>query len=184
LRGLKPGEGLGEWERKSYKRLFIVKPGLYWPDKPRSSEFRLKTRGLSQSVVIPRIPVFHRKWKRWLDREIAGRGRFALPVVPLMSDLFIGLRLAYRLGDLAKGAMWQQRTLNISFDWSDKRGRLRLSHDRKHVIVEALSGSLTAVSMPYRPGLARPEWADEFEADRMLVEDMPDALELTPPYID
>jgi hypothetical protein len=177
------GEGMGQWERKRYRSLFLVKPGLYWPSRPHTAEFKLKSRGLSQSIVIKHTLEFQAAMRRYIKAELKGTYH-KIPKVEIIPDLFIGLRLAYRLGDLEAAASWIRKPVFISFDWLDKRGRMRVSLDRKHLILDPLPGSIAAHSNAYRKGAAKPEWADELELDRLHIEDMPDAVELTPPYVE
>jgi hypothetical protein len=183
LDGLDLGEGLGQWERTDHERLFVVKPGLWWPPRPRSAEFKFKSRGLSQSLIVKHIGGLERAFRRYIEAEAAGRFH-AFPRVKIISELFVGLRLALRLGDLDSAARWIDRPIHISFEWLDKRGRMRVSIDHKHLILEPLDGTIAAQSRVYLAGYARPRWTDELEAERMHFEDHPDAVEVTPPSVE
>lgn len=181
---LDAGEGLGQWEVKSYPRLFIVRPGLYWPPKPRkaagkpASGRKLKTRGLSAKFFEPRVGAFERAWRAYVphafDREP--------PVIPVEVETFVGLRLAFRLGRPADACQWITKSVDCRFSWTDKRSAdFAHTGDGAGLILGSKAGEPGAYSMHYEAG-GKPATSDLFELDRMLFEAMPDHVDLSPPH--
>jgi hypothetical protein len=124
IEGLDRGEGLGQWEVKSFPSLFIVRPGLYWPSgdayKPAGG-YKPKTRGIGVKFLEPLIPAFETAWREWmlLGRHIGQPP----PTIPVPVTAFVGIRLAARLNDASQKCQWIDRDLKMTFNWKDKRGR-------------------------------------------------------------
>ena len=189
LTPVEAGDGLGLWEIKTHRKLFIAQPGLYWPPKGR-----VKTRGIAPRFFEPMVPQFHRAWSTYLrkvrkvDGDIVegwGTHVHPPPVVLVEVVTFIGLRLAMHrktYGDVCK---WLKNTRLISFDWKQKRFGLGEVHQRS-LILDPKAGDRAATSLVYTPAV-RPDWIDKVETaqaieDDLIFEAMPDPVDLTPPF--
>jgi hypothetical protein len=188
---------LGAWSAKTYPKLFIVRPGLYW------APGKLKSRGISPKffTVINEDGSTHdvrddfeHAWKdyaRHAPDMLYGAGRSGAvlgvatfgeiarpPIVTVNVDVFVGLRLAYRRGDLQSACQWQSVPRKQSFDWRAKRGN-NAEWQGMQAVLWPKGGSPTATSHAYHSasveGQGLPEGAEQWEVDRMLFEAMPDA---------
>lgn len=182
------GERLGQWECKTYKSLFVVRPGLYWPPKPRGKAWRIKSRGLSPRFFESRCATFQRRWRSYLRRSDVGEPEPSspdTPVVPVPVETFIGLRLAFRLGKPDMACQWVRKAIECRFAYHDKREGATFTRDRKGLILGSKAGSPSAYSTHYEPGSKRPSWVEAWGDERnleMLTEAMPDVVDLTPPW--
>lgn len=181
---------LGKWTIKEYPQgIFIVRPGLYW------TASKIKSRGISVRFLRDAIPAFETAWKDYAKDEPDAFMRPA-PIVIVNVDVFVGLRLAYRRGDLKQACQWQSVDRKQSFDWGDKRapggtwqGGVKSSSfasARTHIVLDPLMGSSSAVSHAYAPpkdydALGLPDGAEEWQRERMLFEAMPNADEYLSP---
>lgn len=179
------GDDLGDWERKRYRSLFVVQPGVYWPPRPRgkaASAWKVKTRGLSPSYFAPHAAAFESAWRAYLRRE--DYWRTAPPSVPVATTVFMGLRHAYKTQNLDLACHWIEDVRQFRFNWAAKRERAEPSPDRRHMILGPRAGSLGRQSLAYKPrndeGAAT--LGDDFERDRLLFEEQPNGLDLTPPF--
>lgn len=177
------GDGLGQWEVKTHKSLFIVQPGVYWP--PKSNGWRIKTRGISPKFYEPAVPAFQAAWSRYMRkrRRVFGSSTVDPPAVPVAVTAFIGLQLAMHRKAYDDVCKWLKTKRLISFAWEEKR-----SHDEIHngsLVLDAKPGDRDAASICYTPQ-ARQDWADEAFAgrrdDELLFDAMPDVVDLTPPF--
>lgn len=198
---LKKGEALGQWEVKRYPKLFIVRPGLYWPPRPRTPKlsasglqkparkWKLKSRGLSPKFFEPRVAAFQRAWRAYMTRDYAQGA--APPMVEVEVETFIGLRLAYRLKRPGLACQWVKRTFNstdwppirCTFDWHAKREGDAPTADGRALILGSKEGSAAAHSLAY-DGSALMPWVEPIETDHMIFEAMPDPVELSAPFTD
>lgn len=183
------GNRLGQWEVKQFPSLFIVRPGLYWPPD-RKGNVRGKTRGLSPKFFEPLIPKFEQAWDDWLatpsllpcfDKRSALPDPTTVPVVPVPIETFVGVRLALRLNDPAQACQWIKRDVQVRYSWVDKRAGVKRLGDA--LMLGALSGDPEAHSHHYDPGAVL-QTSAAFELDRMLIEALPDYLEIGPPRTD
>jgi hypothetical protein len=177
---LDKGEGLGQWEVKDYPRLFVVRPGLYWPPRKAKEARRLKTRGLSAKFFEPRCGAFERAWRGYIPTALDNWT--GPPIVGVEVETFVGLRLAFRLGRPADACQWIKKTIECKFEWSgDKRAGFAHTLDGKGLILFSKAGSPDAHSAHYEPGAGLAS-AGQFELDRLLFEAMPDHVDLSPPH--
>jgi hypothetical protein len=184
------GDGLGQWDVKIHKGLFIAQPGLYWA--PRGDSHRVKTRGISPKFFAPMVPQFHRAWSGYLRRQTRFENSVAdilagnAPVIPYVivkTTIFVGIRLAMHrraYGDLCR---WLPNPRMISFDWKEKRGLAAIAG--RSLILQPKPGN-GAVSIAYTPQV-RPNWIDKVETSQRIDDDlayeaMPDPIELGPPF--
>jgi hypothetical protein len=202
---VKAGGGLGEWSRETYPSLFIVQPGLYW------AAGKIKSRGVSPVTIKKFAPDFEAVWSRWAanradydnayeilrDRiataddpvkaEMLAMRAWAAPLYPLVKivfDAFIGLRLAAHWGKPELAGTWMEMERKISFDWSGKRDSdHEWSADGKAVILGSRRGSPYEHSAHYTAG-GTLTTAESWEAERMLFEAMPGAAELIELFTD
>jgi hypothetical protein len=177
------GDGLGQWGHKTYPSLFVVQPGLYWP--PKSDDWRVKSRGLSPKFFESRTHEFEAVWEayRTNTENQAAFEEFLGPRPPSVAvtfPVFVGLRIAAHWGRPDMAGQWIEETRRISFDWAGKRGW----HNwlGKAVILSCPSGESLAHSARYTPS-GKLSTSDTFEIDRMLIEAMPEPLDLTPPHL-
>ena len=189
------GDGLGQWGIEHYPELFIVQPGLYWP--PPSKDWRVKSRGLSAKFFEPRVGAFEAAWRDYAEggeTQSVGRseGRPSFdelcpwggpsPAVTVEFPIFVGLRIAHHWGKPEKAGQWIEQSRKISFDWRAKRGAHTWAPDRSHAILDSDAGDILAQSARYSAA-GKLETSDVFDIDRMLIEAMPDTIELSAPFI-
>lgn len=183
------GEGLGEWEHKTHRSLFIVRPGLYWPPRPRDKAWSIKTRGLSPKFFEPMVPTIRRRWAGYVKR-VERVGLFApSPSIPVNVTTFVGLRLAQHLNKPQLACQWIDRTLNLRFE-CDSGGKR--SHDRWHrapgkpgagcLILGSLAGDPQLRSASYKAGKLL-STSGPWEEERLYMEAMPDPVDLSPPFM-
>ena len=180
------GEKLGQWEIKTYPSLFIVRPGLYWPPPSGATgkgaeKAKLKTRGLSPKFFEPRVAAFESAWGDYMKDHGKLLGATPAPRIGVTVDTFIGLRLAYRMAKPGAACQWERKTIDCTFDWTDKRRHAIPSRDRDSLILEPRPGNPLDVSTTYDPAKASPVMS-KFAEDRMLWEAMPDYVDLSPPF--
>lgn len=177
---LKLGGGLGQWDKKRHRSIFIVRPGLYWPPKPRTKKWKLKTRGLSIRFFEPCVPLFRKAWRGYARR----RDLLGPPIVPVPIRTFVSLRLAFHLNRIGDACKWiDDKVLNISFNAADKRGRSEWSIDGRHEILHSLAGTHAVASVTYDKA-GKLASALDWEDERMWLEALPDPIDLAPPFID
>ena len=181
IAGLDLGEGLGQWEAKRFASIFIVRPGLYWPQggaQAVAGNRKLKTRGLSPKFFEPLIPAFEAAWTRWLDD---GADAMFPPMVPVPIETFVGVRLALRLKDPGQSCQWIKRNVECKFAWKDKRrGTIR---NGDALCLGSLPGGADEHSHHYDANSALAS-STIFDMDRMIFEAQPDFLDLGAPYAD
>jgi DNA polymerase type B, organellar and viral len=176
------GPGLGQWDPKTYPRMFVVKPGLYWPPKSSGAKLKLKSRGLSPKFFEPRIPAFRATWLahvRDCRRYSIAIARPA-PAVVVEVETFIGLRLAYRAGRLDELCRWKKLPMLISFDWRDKRGLATL--DGLSFVLAAKPGDRRALSLAYERDPKPIEGAPDWREQEIQFEAMPEFVDLSIPW--
>jgi hypothetical protein len=183
---LELGGGLGQWEHKAHRSLFIVRAGLYWPPKPRDKKWTVKTRGLSPKYFEPMVATFRRSWSTYCRRaQRLGRGwsHHFSPHLAVKVTTFVGLRLALHMGRPELACQWIERPLNLRFecDSGGKRGRHRWH--KRSLILAARAGDDRLWSATYEPGKPLAT-AAQWDAERIALEAMPDPPELSPPFVD
>jgi hypothetical protein len=197
IAGLDVGKRLGQWGRKRYARLTIVKPGFYWPPKPRTRAWRLRSRGMPGKVLEGYVPAFQKAWRAYLaeekrrstDRYVWGGERGIIPpkapraTVDITLPIFVSLRLALHEGRPELGCQWIERTKSQSFNWTDKRAGATFSPDGKSLILGAKNGNQIDPSSSYDAATGKlgvtmlDAWGQiEFEA-------MPDPIDTGPPFV-
>lgn len=188
---LRYGSGLGEWEAKQHKRLFICQPGVYF------GASRPKTRGVPVSILREHVGRFERDWRTWcLSPELQAKGP---PIVKVPVPLFVGLRLAHARGKAARergetvpdGAVacrWMDGRKHppghpchvlpreFSFDWSRKRASEPHWEGRFCVRTMPAAGAPDLVSVPHSENKA---WS-LLNTDRMEFDDQQDHIDLSP----
>jgi hypothetical protein len=171
------GTKLGQWEHTPHPSLFIVRPGLYWPPKPRDKAWKLKTRGVSEKFLVKKIPRFRAAWRAYWKR------RHTSPIVKVKMDTFIGLRLALHLNKPELACQWIERTMHLTFECAstNKRGARRWLG--KSIIMGPLDGHPTRASHVYKPDQLLTT-GEPWEEERLWLEAMPDPIDLGPPHID
>ena len=196
---LDQGDGLGQWEHKRHRNLFIVRPGLYWPPKPRGKARAIKSRGVSAKFFEhPKvIRKFRRVWSDYVRAKQSGRGADLFlarmldghvrpirpPVVQITIEAFIGHRLALHQGKPELACQWITAPRNQSFECHNSGKRSPGRIQGKAMILLPLRGDDRFKSATYQPATLLAT-ADAFEDDRMLFEAMPDPVELSPPFVD
>jgi hypothetical protein len=192
-RALPIGEGLGQWEHKQHRSLFIVRPGLYWPPRPRNKAWSVKTRGLSAKFFEPIVGNFRRAWSAYYRtwhgpkltriRKRGGWWHLFPPTVPVTVTTFVGVRQAINLRRPELACQWITRELRFSFECGStaKRGRQRWRG--KSVILAPLNGDERMHSATYEPGKLLAT-AAPWENERLFLEAMPDPLDLSPPFVE
>lgn len=172
------GEHLGAWEQTILDSLMIVQPGLYWsPDKRKR-----KSRGLSGRFFEEpgRTESFEAAWR---DFQAAENSALTpeFPRVPVPVPGFIGLRLALSRNKPALAGTWINDTREISFDYRNKRdGHIW----RDGAIITGIKrGSPGLISLPHRDFLAG-GGAELWEAQRLMLEEQPDFVDLSTPWKD
>lgn len=175
--------GLGRWEQKIYPRLFIVRPGLYWPPRPRDgSKWQIRSRGLSPKFFEPKAAHFEKAWRRFA--RAAQPNWLNPPAVTLAVPVFVGLKLAYRRGALAQACQWLEVPGRFSFAWHTKRVHSTFDKARRALILEPIEGTAGAHSETYDSAERRRQRQLElFELTDNnvgeLLEAMPDPVELS-----
>jgi hypothetical protein len=192
------GEGLGQWERKQHRSLFIVRPGLYWPPKPRNKAWQVKSRGLSPKFFEPMVPRFRRTWSDYIRRKRSGKGvdlQLALwmdghlkpivpPVVQVSVTTFVGHRLALHLNKLQLACQWITHPHRQSFECHNGGKRSAGKVHRKAIVMPPLTGDEFKRSATYEPGKVL-STADPLPSENMMwFEAMPDPIELSAPHVD
>jgi hypothetical protein len=191
IAGLDIGTGLGQWEVKSFPRLFIVRPGLYWPPRPTGKAahaFKLKTRGISRKFFENYISTFERAWVAY--RKKADPRMHETPIVRVKVDLFIGLRYAYKSGNISQACQWVEREIEVRFGDQGPKGHAKRAGPNwgpgLSLVLGSKAGSPSKFSKHYeRVGTVDPADADlvaGFEMERELFEAMPDAVDMSAPF--
>ncbi len=126
------GDGLGQWEAKVWRDLFVVQPGVYW--SPSKQEKSLKSRGAPRSVIGDATPRFVAAWSELQERLCAAEFRQRrleerlFPTVPVAVRVFYGCRLALHRNKPWLAGKWEDVERQESFEWRTKR-------DPKHINV-------------------------------------------------
>jgi hypothetical protein len=176
------GEGLGQWEHKRHAGLFIVRPGLYWPPKPRGKKHSIKSRGLSAKYFEPMVPRFRRAWAAFMRRRDRLDGLFA-PVLPVRITTFVGARLALHLNKPALACQWITRDVHIRFE-SDSGGKRQvIGWQGGAQLLGSLAGDDTRRSATYQAGKLL-KTAGPWEDERLYLEAQPDPIDMSPPFVD
>lgn len=183
LSGLDVGERLGQWEAQTLQGLFIVQPGLYWCPAKR----KRKSRGLSgkffEDLEIegrPATVAFEECWERW-RQEQNSKLDTPFPEVSVPVPGFIGLKLALARNAPDKAGCWVNDNRNISFDYRNKRQ----GHDwiGGNILLGIKRGYSGLVSLPHREFLAQ-GGQEPWEAARLMLEEQPDFVDLSAPYME
>jgi hypothetical protein len=194
------GKELGQWDAKRYPDLFIVQPGLYWPDSDKLAGARqLKTRGVSVKYFEPMVPAFEAAWFDYLQAVELGSlfkktpATIRPPALAVATHAFISLRLAYRIKRLELGGRWIKLNRTISFGWASKRELEAMAGEA--AILGPLPGSIDKWSMSYDEQgrriavVVRPD--GELEGGELLASDakevleaMPDMVDMSMPFVD
>lgn len=200
------GDGLGEWDRKQFRSLFIVRPGVYWPPKKRGKAQAIKSRGLSPKFLEPMIRKFRRVWadycrqkkaghQAWigakLEKRIKRAGlkgkahkRLRPPVVPVKITAFIGHRLALHRGKIDEACQWIEVDRQQAFECHNSTKRWAGRIIGRAMILPCRQGDEFKKSATYAPDTL-PQTATPLpSADDMLLEAMPDPIDTTPPHVD
>lgn len=174
------GDGLGQWEQKTHRRLFIVQPGLYF------GAARPKTRGVSASIFINHVQRFERDWQTWAQFY---RDLKPPPVVGIDVPLFVGIRLAHARGKPETACRWVEHDKwpeghpnwaplrKYSFDWSGKRDAVPVWETSSCVRTLPAEGAADLVSVPHSENTA---WSMLNET-RMEFEEQRDWVDKSPP---
>ena len=90
------GEGLGQWEAKVWRDLFVVQPGVYC--SPSELEKSLKSRGAPRSVIGDAIPRFVMAWNELHERLRPVEFRDRRLEERLFSPVPVAVRVFYGVG--------------------------------------------------------------------------------------
>jgi hypothetical protein len=138
---------------------------------------KLKTRGISPKFFAPLIPQFEQVWSDYVakvDDVFCG----SPPTVKVSANLFIGLRLAFRLKQPKLACQWIDKPINCTFTWTDKRqGFKRLG---KSLRLGSRPGSPALHSMHYAVS-GKMAFSSTYEMDRLWFEALPEYLDTGPP---
>jgi len=189
------GEGLGEWERKRYRSLFVVRPGVYWPPKKRGKAQAIKSRGLSPKFLEPMIRKFRRTWADYIRRKKAGAidpkvaalyGRKPLPppVVLVQLTTFVGHRLALHHRKIGEACQWITREQRQAFECHNSTKRWPGRTHGKSIIMPPRQGDEFKRSHVVAPNALLQTEVPLPSEQSMLFDDQPDPLDLSPPHID
>jgi hypothetical protein len=172
------GEHLGAWDQTILDGLFIVQPGLYWCPARR----KRKSRGLSGKFFeeAGRTESFEAAWR---DHQAAENSGLApdMPAVPVPVPGFIGLRLAISRNKPDLAGTWVNDLREISFDYRNKRSG-HIWHDGS-IITGIKTGSPGLLSLPHRDFLKN-GGAELWEAQRLMLAEQPDYIDLGIPFKD
>lgn len=176
--GLDIGEHLGQWEACKLDGLFIVQPGLYWCPAKR----KRKSRGLSGSFFEQpgRTESFELAWQNYEGEDNSGIAN-GFPSVEVPVPGFIGLKLALARNKPDLAGTWVQDQRSISFDYRNKR-QLHKWQDG-HIITAIKPGNPGLVSLPHREFLAA-GGQEPWEQARLSLEEQPDYIDFSPPFMD
>lgn len=192
------GEGLGQWGKDKFPSLFIVKPGVYWlPPSTSSGQAKIKSRGVSTSILSDAKPLFEAAWRDYAERSrrpppeiaddlldrpdvlfniMAGAARtppsVEIPHVPQ----FVGLRIAQHWGKPELAGQWLNEPRSLSFDWKEKRSRYGATWEGETLVLEPLAGDPNMQSLCYTKGPI--PTATDWEIERMAFEAMPEGDEM------
>ena len=181
---------LGEWGADTYSDLFIVQPGLYWPNGEEP-----KTRGISRKFFAPYVESFEHAWSDYAQDVLLWGYRKPPPMLGVPVKPFISLRLAMRLNDLSLAARWKNTVRKISFGWQNKRCFERLSDDSLSAILGPIEGNRDAWSFTYDEQGKRVAVTIDLDGGvrdgevlpsdmRALFEAMPDPVDFGQPFED
>jgi hypothetical protein len=191
------GEGLGQWEEKVWRDLFIAQPGVYWSpsDLAKSLEkSSVKSRGAPRSIIGQAAPRFQEVFADWLlllrrpgamDRVLEER---LIPSVPVTVRVFYGCRLALAWGKPWLAGKWEDVTRTERFEWKTKRDAMRIIvKDEGYVSTFPIALSIFAESEGYEPAdfdkyieIEGENSATEEIDENMLLEAMPDFVPFLP----
>jgi hypothetical protein len=127
------GEGLGQWEQKTWPDLFIAQPGVYWSPSELAAgtgpdKVTVKSRGAPRSVIGDAAPQFQRTFEDWIaklrqadDLAVMLRNRKRIPTVPVSVRVFHACALALARHKPSLAGTWKDVTRLLRFDWSGKR---------------------------------------------------------------
>jgi DNA polymerase type B, organellar and viral len=169
------GLKLGQWEHTPHPSLFIVRPGLYWPPKPRGKVWKLKTRGISEKFLVKKVPRFRAAWRAYCKR------RRSSPIVKVKMDTFVGLRLARHLKKPDQLCQWIERTMQMTFECSSENKRGARRWHGQSIVMQPLTGNPILASHVYKPDQLL-STGEPFEEERLWLEAMPDPVDLGPPH--
>lgn len=169
---------LGNWESAELNGLFIVQPGLYWCPEKRKK----KSRGLPGKFFETNnlTNKFERAWYDFEALDKAG-AETKFPVVPVPVPGFIGLKLALSRNKPETAGRWINDTRDICFDYRNKRQGHKW--DGSTAITRIKPGHSDLVSLPYRDFL-KGDGAEAWDEARLMLEEQPDFVDLSPPFMD
>jgi|SRR5215469_2706329 len=176
------GDGLGQWDYKELDGIFIVQPGLYWELSQDKKKAKQKSRGVSAQIFTADVRArFEKEWKDFHARENS-KLETVFPTAKVYFQNFIGLKAAKGRGDFDLAGKWEDKELEISFDYRNKRS----SHKWKdnYIVTKSKKGSSLKPSLPHKDYVAQFKDYDEeepFSRIKTMLEDNPDFVELTPP---
>lgn len=188
------GDELGQWERKKFARLFIVRPGLYWPSRPRGKaavEWKLKSKGYSSKFFEAHVPIFHKAWRVYL-RRCDDPALTLTPIITINPPIFVGLRYANQIKRPDLACQWiggeneVEHPIEIRFGdrgekGLNKRAGAWWSPDRRGLVLGCKAGDPAKRSHMYRRG-AELASNGEWELTREMWEALPDMPDLTMPF--
>jgi hypothetical protein len=192
------GKELGQWGVETHPGLFIVQPGLYWPLLPDRD--KLKTRGVPAKFFKGETWRFEAAWADYLSHMQLGSlfgeaipPPIHPPALGLKINVFISLRVAYRLGKPERGATWLWLPRKISFGWATKRrlekiegsaailGPLPGDRDWSSVTYDEQGKRLFTTTMT-DDGQLKGVGEMMASEQRAFIEAMPDPLDMGPPH--
>lgn len=185
------GSGLGQWEEKVWRDLFIAQPGVYW--SPSELDTSVKSRGAPRTTIGDAAPRFQNLFGEWFDmlkrpdaREMLLNERH-IPSVPVTIRVFYGCRLALARGKSWLAGKWEDVTRHESFEWRTKRDPMRIDLGDGHLITFPCALPISAESEGYQPAdfdraleISTADSAGEQIDENTLLEAMPDFTPFLP----
>jgi hypothetical protein len=112
---------------------------------------------------------------------MAGQLEMQFPFVNVPVPGFIGMKLALSRNKPDLAGTWVKDSRDISFDYRNKR-QGHVWNDG-HIITKIKAGFPGLVSLPHRDFLAS-GGAEPWEKARLMLEEQPDQVDLSPPFED
>ncbi|PWT78041.1 MAG: hypothetical protein C5B60_01800 [Chloroflexi bacterium] len=190
-RGLKLGQGLGQWEAKSHRSLFIIRAGVYWPPKPAYGQaWAIKTRGLGAAAFQDIVPRIRRLWAGYIQRLKSDK-RARAPLISHSVEMFCTMRLARHMAKtskdpekkrywLAQACQWVDRELELKFECDSGAKREHRQRYRKSLILGSKAGDPNAFSATYDEAGKLQADNSEHVTDRLWLEGQPDPQDKLP----
>jgi hypothetical protein len=187
------GEGLGQWEKKEWDDLFIVRSGVYW--SPSNLKMLVKSRGAPRFVIEKATPRFESVFAEWfaelskpggIEAMLADRDS-SIPKVEIMLHVFYGCKIAMAWNKPWLAGQWVDKPQRMSFEWNAKRDgrRVRLDGDclvTMPIMLEPWEESASRAPANFDRLVEIAGDGSEFETvdERLLYEGMSDAVQFLP----